>query len=269
MPPDELTPESVLRLNSCEKILWTVQDSETAQTYIPDWGLSAYFHIGWRAEDTPRPVDGLVDAIMEACGSKIEITGREWKVKDHHPIEPPRDVVNGTFGRPTSWINRGKRCTWGDIVSYLQGLGYEPEYDRGLKIKIQMHRGRADEVVHASSRFQGSLAILRVKETLVGGVPAKGGGDLLDPDYHHAAGWVAESPENDFLLIGDYCQTENYGNVGHTSVAVSEAGLAKLEVVDIIPALHHEWAESTGGITLRPSPEFAAWQEKNQFVQKI
>lgn len=253
IPPENLNQAKVLQTNNFEKILWVTQDSQTAQTYIPDWGLSALLNINRNLAERPRPDDGIISALMEACGGTMEITQREWPIEKANPhFGTPHNVVNGTFGRPTSWKFNAPGCTWQEIHNHITNLGYDIKPGSAGWVKLEKNQC----VAPADSKFLGSLVIYKCLEPLQG-QNRQGTGDLLDPDYHHAAEWGQKAQEADFLLIGDYCQTKIWGNVGHKAVALLEQALPKLELIAILPAYHYEWQDrpQTGA-----SPEELHWK---------
>lgn len=259
-PPEKVTQP--MRLNG-EKILWTATQSDVAQTYIPDWGCAAGLAMPWGQDPLPHPDDGIVSELIAACGGKLEICRREWPLEKATSPEtiPKHLIANGTFGRVTSWGCK-PQVTWTDILAHLRSLGYDTK-ERYLWIKTT-HDGQGKwPVVAAKSKLRGTLAIFEAVAPLQGSDHTKNGHDLLDPAYHHAAGWGENSPAADFLRIGDYCQTKTHGNVGHESIAILGPGLAKLRLVGLVEACHHEWDE-TGPISSGPTAEETQWRESQK-----
>jgi hypothetical protein len=118
---DTPTPNNPLRLN-CEAILWVAKDSATAQTYIPDWGHSAYFPWPWYSNsEIIRPDDGINTMLIEQCGGKLEISSRD------------------NCNRPTSW-SCNQRITWGNALELLEKLGYSKE-ESGAKVNNRLPCG--------------------------------------------------------------------------------------------------------------------------------
>lgn len=235
-PPETLSPVKVLKTNTCERILWCVTSRTIAKTYIPNWGLLSYCTLGWNDDDIPRPDDNVISSLMETIAGPLEIHQREWPLHKASQPEniPQRLIANNTFGRPTSW-KQNNRCTWGDIRKYLSHLGYTIGTDRRVKLKTRCRKDNFDEVMPANATLRGSLVTFQCKEPLNG--TDLSSGDLLDPDYHHAAKW-AKACTTDFFAINDYCQTELHGNLAHTSYAILPSSLPKLEVISISEASH-------------------------------
>lgn len=64
----------------------------------------------------------------------------------------------------------------------------------------------------------------------------------------------AEQAGYDGISIWDFAQSKQYGNVGHESIGIFPAGLAKLYTF-AIPAVGHDLADD---VTVPWTPEFAA-----------
>jgi len=258
---DSYPATNPLRLNNGEKILWCAGDSGTAQTYIPDWGGLAGFPIPWAADDTPRPDDGIITGLMEELGGPITIHRREWEFNPkYHSETPPERIANGTVGRPVSW-SQPNRVTYQTILAHLETLGYKIQGEHYLWLKTKANGWT--KIAPADSRLTGTLVIFEALQDLQGKNCCQG--DLMDPDYHHAAQWGKNTPSADFLQINDYCQTKKWGNVGHTAFAILQPGLDKLRILAEIPAHHFEWGQDPHPNT-NPSPEEILWrtnQEQN------
>lgn len=254
-------PENVrdpLRVNKGEGILWCATDSQTAQTYIPDFGGLAAVSLSFsRDEDIVRPDDGILTALMEMSKGPVQVHQREWPVERANPLLGPisSPVVNGTFGRPVSWSCQKGSCKWADIRKTLLDLGYDANQDF-LWVKSSYQDGKPT-VERSDARLDGALAIFTVTENLRGLAPEASEGSLLDPEYHRT--YRRRAPGVDFSFVNDFCQTKRFGNVGHTSVAVFEEGTRKLALVDVIGARHFEWEECP---EVGPSPEELAWSRQ-------
>jgi hypothetical protein len=253
--------DSPLKVNS-EGVLWCATDSGTAATYVPTWGASGGFSFPMRPTGAVSPTNDLNQALIRQCGGEIKIYDREISIPLDKLQEQPADQVvyrDGVakIGRPTSWsVNPG--VTWPEVLGKLEELGYDTKPENGFGwLKLDKDSQGRLAIAPEKSRFQGTLLIMETTEDLHGSNRRQG--DLLDPDYHQAHRMAREEAGRDFFVINDYCQTEKWGNVGHTSHAILPSGLAKLKLIAAIPALHNDWEHDMHPNT-NPCPEELAWE---------
>jgi hypothetical protein len=257
-PPEQL--KDPLRTNQGEGILWTTQDSQSAQTYIADWGASSNLRIPSNMEDIPRPDDAIVTALLEACGATVTINQREWPLAKYKPKDYPHHLsVNGTYGRATSWSIRPE-TGWKEIINLLKKLGYPAEPGKALWIKTQFNGRDRWNPVAANARHKGTLVIFETTEKLTLEDKTEEGDGLLEPAYHQAAKWAASS-KADGLLLEDFCQSETHGNVSHLAAGILKSGLNKLKVTATLPAQHHRWA---GQPSAGASREETQWRKQQK-----
>ncbi len=263
--PDRI--DSPLKVNA-EGVLWCAADSSTAATYIPAWGLLGGLGMPYRnLDDSVSPGDDVMQALIRQCGGKFTIHDREISVPLDELKDPPNDTIYrdgvAKMGRPTSW-SMEPRITWREIVGEMERLGYGSKADSGF---CWLKMGRDSEgrvaVVPADSQYQGALIIMETTQDMLGS--DRQHGDLLDPDYHHAARFAREEADQDFFTINDYCQTQKWGNVGHVSHAILPNGLAKLKVLAVLPAVHNDWEKDILPHT-NPCPEEKEWQKAQQLI---
>lgn len=249
-----------LSLNS-ERVLWLATSSLEAQTYIPDFGgshsLSIPHYGSWEGDDDITPDGYLRDALVKLCGSEVQIHDREHAcppdynpaLRTYGPDCSINDRGEWKWGRPTSWSQtREPWVAWPEVCLKLKELGYAAEPGAFLWVKTTSGgKDNLPRVHRADAQLEGTLAIYEVTAPMTGLDRTNNGGTLADPDYHRARKWaeLAVLGNRDFVAIDDYLQSNNAGNVGHTSIAVTSVGISKLRLVDMITAKHPRWPDVT------------------------
>lgn len=158
----------------------------------------------------------------------------------------------------------------------LKKLGYKPidnlnDYNENLSWRIKVNDG---EIKPADYRIEGRLLILKPKRDLKILDMTLGGkieGDLTDLDYHkHHWFEMAEKKGYDGIKINDFAQSNNYGNVGHTSIGLFPRALKDVET-DSIGAIHRDLDKNFN----RETPEYKSYKEKklkttkNEIMEEI
>jgi hypothetical protein len=244
--------EPTLRANEGDRCLWLAFEPSVAQTYIPASGTKELLAVqSFRLDESVRPTfngrgaDGallpsafyaaaLQFGFPAATGVEVEEWGgsaRSWGIPPGYPTY--RQVVERFAAMGYGWDGRDFRA-W----AKSSGGAYRPE----------------------DWREPGNLMIvdgwqgLRLYDWATGRE-----GDLTDCDYHKVEFFRELEREGwDGVVLHDFCQTENHGNVGHRSVGVFAGAAGRLRWA-AVPARHWEW-EGLGG-DWRGTEEFEnAWE---------
>lgn len=225
-------------------LLWAAEDSATAQTYIPAHGLwMSFLREEWRRNDTFRPRRDL-EPIWRAMGLELGDQTRFDRLGQAECFH---------------WANRkGSFPTMGEVYDFLDAGGYR---DGECAYRLPLSRAPSGEgwvMERADHRTPGRLFVLWPGRPLdLLDITRSEGGDLLDLDYHKLGIFGrARDAGLDGALIRDYCQSDNWGNVGHRSVGLFDAGLAACRW-DHVPATNFDWPEGRRP-EMGESPEFAS-----------
>jgi len=238
------TIEGPLRGGGYDNILWTAECSVVAQNYIPVSG--SIIHV--REITTYELKDGVFphDFELKLCGM----------------MGYKATIYSEKYGRPSSWawykdgesIHLTKKVLKDFIENELQ---YKPV--NGM-YKIRMNLG---EIKRADYKIDGQLFIMSVKpcENLkLYDYRRSSGGDLQDPEYNHLKNFKKiREMGYDGVIINDFVQSENWGNVGHTSTGLFPSGIEKVDMISI-PATNFDWNES---LRVSDTPEYKEFAIKN------
>ncbi len=167
-----------------------------------------------------------------------------------------------SMGRAERWSVPKDWPTYGQLVERLVAMGYPPPTETGFNawIAAESHGG-VDVFLPASHRVEGRLFLL--PKTDRDGNPLRlcdltqgREGDLTDPDYHRLASFRrAEAKGYDGIVINDFCQSKDWGNVGHRSVGLFAKTLERMDWA-VVPAASFDWPKERGGMAVTVTPEF-------------
>lgn len=233
-------------------LLWMTDSPAIAQTYIPDSGLSVLLLLSHRDEEPVVPTPYTI-AVAKHLGYGVEATwdqfgrAKSWKWHD--------------AGGATAGFRTGELC---EVLERV--LGYVPDrseqnFHRKYAIKFELVDG-VERILPADYHAPGEVFVfsptggdLRMADWIDGNARE---GDLQAPDHLRLGDFRAlEEAGYDGVIMPDFCQSETWGNVGHTSWGFFRSGLPKLQLVDSFPATHHDWAETVRGFP----PETTAYLE--------
>jgi hypothetical protein len=228
--------EGDLRPGGFDRAAWFADTPSVAQLYIPCAGLRVYV--------TP---DGLrwpslspqIRAIQAALGIEY----------DEAKVERDAHGCLRSYGLPRGWR---EFPTVEDVAARLQGLGFPV---RGAQIGF--HRGR---LLRPEECAPGRLFVVTPRTPLkIANLAAGGEGDLQQPQHLELSLFQrAAAAGYDGVLIHDFAQSREYGNLGHLSVGLFEHALPKTRLVEVVPATYEEfaWASATNAYPDAPPAYF-------------
>lgn len=234
--------QTELSISSYPDMLWTAENPAVAQAYISAVGSMALASVlRWRIDEHVPPAgehDRFGEAWRELAGAQFD------------------DVQYDASGRPKSY-RIIRRITWADMAQALIDLGYE--FGDGESAWVKTTDGPDGEVLlPANYRATGRLFILRPIAPLCLLDLTDAEGDLMDPAYRWFKVFKQVSKKGyDGVRINDFLQSEHFGNFGHVSVGLFDAGLDKMEYTSITaqrfdsPEIK-QWLDGT-------TPEFEDW----------
>jgi hypothetical protein len=237
-----------LRGGGYDGVIWTAEQPDVAQTYMPASGITTYIAAPreWELDSRVSPDKQFEAPMLRQMGYQF-------------------DVQHDDIGKAISWTSRdGRRMPRRrELFAYLRGhMGYQ-ESGRfsGYEVKTT-YETLADgssqvRYLPAAHRDQGSLFIMAGKDRLrVLDVAAETEGDEMNPQYNnHRWFRAAEAKGYDAIRIWDFAQSKKWGNVEHTSIGLLRGAIDKLDVVSM-PAVHFDWGDQ---IEKTMTPEYLAW----------
>lgn len=218
-------------------VFWTADSPLIAQTYIPDAGLTAYVSkpSEWRLDERVRP-----DRHSFWTDFAVNDMGR-----------PPPDVEYDAFGAAKSWSVDADWPTYRQCLAALRALGYAFMDDCE---QVKYASGPTGPIARADWQQPGQVFVtaadgLRLLDR------STGEGDLtekahLDFDLFRRA----EKAGYDGIVIDDFAQSIDCGNVGHRSVGLFAHVVDRLEFV-AYPAVHRR----LGGARSLGTPDFESF----------
>jgi hypothetical protein len=227
-----------------DRTLWTARCPFIAQQYIPASGMQLIFQkpSSWEMEARVRPDEGNV----------LYMLAKQMTGSDCHSVRRDDYGMAASFGCDPSWPRIG------EVVEYLdEELGYVA--DNGLYRLKSEFRGDIEIVRPSAWSMPGSLWMtiddgLRFRDIRQSGEP-----DLTVRE-HLAFGAFEDAAANgwDGVIINDFCQTDEWGNVGHLSYGLAPEPAAAAEWISI-PAARCDIGRLFDGE--RVTDELAAWME--------
>lgn len=221
-----------------DNVFWTAESKAIAKTYIPISGgsLSTDTRSILRPSKNPSTIN-----IQKALGVSYDSTSFTYRKDNPNELQSwrPPDVFlqeqkyhNGEEER-CEYVNKKME----EVFGYkAQGSGC------GAYWRIKMHFSvpqKADYVMEGKLLSLTLRRDFRIWDKTGGGAIE---GDLMDVDYHQVGLFrTIESKGYDGIKINDFCQSEDYGNVGHTSIGLFKHALPDVSIATE-PA-HHELLE--------------------------
>ena len=227
-------------------ILWMSETPDIAQNYIPETGSSTLVSLPeWRDQDLFVPNQGFNMQILKQMGyPKMNIewdqTGQAqswgWEDKSDRPM--PR---------------------YAEIRKYVtEVLGYSSK-NQTDSFEIKEFN---DEFVPADFKMEGTLLIAIGKDQLQIKDLTGDSGDLMDPTYNKIGLFENAKKEGyDGVRINDYAQSEMWGNLGHVSIGLFDAGVKKLQTQNMA-ASNFDWSEESPEPI--DTPEFSQWYQQQE-----
>lgn len=188
-----------------DSVLWTAQEPEVALAYLPSSGIKTGVHI-WQGDDAKVVQPSRHSAMHHIA----KVLGRA-----------AYDVEYGPDGRARSWRYPQSPATEGDVRRYIEDvLGYEPDLNGVYMLATELDPATGEFVyLPADYREPGSLYVLEGFKDMKFFVMATGESDLTDLQYNRTAQMrQIEAAGYDGVVIDDFLQSENWGNVGHRSI---------------------------------------------------
>lgn len=234
-----------LRGGGVDRTLWTARCPFVSQQYIPAAGMQLIFQkpSSWEMDSRVRPDEGDVFYALAR-----QMTGSDCK-----------NIRRDGCGMAISFVCDASWPKVGEVVEYMEGeLGYVA--DNGLYRLKSEFRGDTEIVRPAAWSMAGSLWMtidddLRFKDVRQSGEPDLTIKEHLAFDLFEEAamtGW-------DGVIINDFCQTDEWGNVGHLSYGLTPDAAAAAEWVSI-PATRCDIGRLFNGE--RVTTELADWLEQ-------
>jgi len=212
-----------------DELAWFADTPAVAQLYIPRSGLSIY--TGPRNLVRPSR-DTDIQMIQKAVGIVYDLTEVEW----------------GSNGRaesyyfPAGWDGLPDP---NEIAKRLNALGY-----KDIKSPFDYTEFRIaddDTLMLPGEAAQGFLYIATTMRDMKLWNKATGESDLLDLQYNDIRGFRdAEKAGLDGVLIDDFAQSEERGNLGHSSVGLFKNALRNIRTKRV-PAQYREFEHGQHG----------------------
>lgn len=238
-----------------DRLFWTALNPATAQSYIPATGgkvIAGFTRFEKDHSVPPHQNDPFYSIALTLCASE------------------PDNVQRDFLGRATSHRIPKGWPTYEDVAKHIERvLGYENQHQGSGSHRYVMRstgwdaQRRLPLIVHNDFKEVGRLLMIEGFEHLRLLDISTGEGDLTDPQHSKLRLFAqAEAQGYDGVIIDDFAQTENWGNVGHTSVGFFAHAIGDLNIKETA-ALRHEWGTSVKDLQVTTTPEFEAWQTQH------
>ena len=220
------------KVGGYDKAFWTSDSKAIAKTYIPVSG-------GIISLDTRSIVRATRNTSIINIQEAIGINYNTATFKDENN-EVRSYRIADVFDKPEYYNNETAQCNYVN-KKMEEVFGYKPKQGRdcwtGWEIKMHLSEPqKADYVMEGKLLSLTLLRDFKIWDKTAGGEIE---GDLMDVDYHKIDLFRnIESKGYDGIKINDFCQSEDYGNVGHASVGLFKHALGAVSVSEE-PA-HHE-----------------------------
>jgi hypothetical protein len=220
-------------------LVWTADLPTVAQAYIPRSGTQMLvsepspWRLGERVVPEPHGAWTLIARQMTGLEPDVELDRhrmlRSWAV-------------------PKGWP------TYGEAAEWVRSLGYSLADARSSWLSVRNVEG-ADLIVPADWKMPGRLLVTLPDGLRLADLRRSLDGDLTDLEYHDHAGFAAARAAGyDGVVINDFVQTREWGNVGHVSRGLFPEAAARLPWAEA-PAERFEWGER---MAERSTPAFDA-----------
>lgn len=218
--PFDLPP----RPGGYDQVLWTSTSPVVAQSYIPRAGMTLFagrplpYQLAERVEPAPQSFWYAVVRQMGFDAIEVEVD---------------------QYQRLKSWRLPADYPTYRDAVEWLARLGYDLASNGSAEVLTARENG-IEVIKPASWRMPGRLLVTIGDDLDLLDVADGREGDLTDPDYHKLGLFRHAEASREGILIHDYLQDPDYGNVGHRSYGLFGKTAARLPWLEI-PATHCSW----------------------------
>lgn len=226
--------EGALRPGGYDQVLWFADVPSIAQLYIPCSGGSAYM----TPEGLKRPSQhAATQALQRQTGIIYDYeSGVEWD----------------EYGRLRSYASprgfEGRIPTDAEVVEMLRDAGFgmlRPWESFSVDTYID-DEGRYHVLPPGTCRT-GRLFVARPRRDMKIYVMAHEEGDLMSPQYHAVKAFAALAERGyDGVLINDFAQSKEWGNLGHFSVGIFPHAVGDLEATSV-PAEYREFEDRRWG----------------------
>lgn len=210
-----------------DDVLWFADSPAVAQLYISRSGISMYAS----SSNIGRPSrDPYVRTVQRAIGLDFDLDDVRWGPTgraESYPI-------------PKGWEDVDLNLAWDrEVERRLAALGYEGKGRSGWKqYELLFSDGK---LLPPGGIQEGTLCVATTLRDMRLWKKALGEGDLTEVQYHDIPGFErALAAGLDGVLIDDFAQSEEWGNLGHLSVGLFEPALTDLSYV-CVPATYEEY----------------------------
>lgn len=224
-------------------VLWFADVPAIAQLYIPCSGITLHAPV-----DSFRlpSKDPSVQLVQRFLGIDYDLSQVKWDRSGWRPDSYPSPAGWDRIPRP------------GDIVERLRERGIPVDGD-GFFARVELKLDD-DRVMAADECTEGTLFVARPTRDMRIYVMSHGEGDLMSPQHREYERFVdLEQQGYDGLLIDDFAQSEEWGNLGHMSLGLFRRAVADLDVTSV-PAQYREFESRQWGTPEYPdgpAPYFA------------
>lgn len=241
--------EGDLRGGGYDNILWTSDLSTVAQNYIPIYGMTYSINkpAKYELDECVKPVGGYISVAKE-LGYTCEI-------------------YETNYIGPSCWswfkVDTGESCTFTkrEFIDYIENtLGYESE--NGIyKISISVENG-VEKLLPKDLKLKGRLYMFEIEEPLKFYNYSLGESDLTNLQCHDLSFFKkVKDLGYDGIIIDDFAQSKNWGNVEHISYGLFPRGIEKIKKIKYIEATNFDWEDSLDGFSVKQTPEYGKYKE--------
>lgn len=168
-------------------------------------------------------------------------------------------LLRDSSGRPQSWVYPPDAPTYAQASEFLNSLGYKEDRESLFRLKVDPV---LDVVLGADFRTSGYLYIIEGEESLRFFDLSTGDGDLSSPQHLRYELFARLQNEGfDGVIIDDFCQSPNKGNVGHRSWGIFAPALGRIRFQSI-PACEFDWPKNAAVGSMLSTPEFEGFQKE-------
>lgn len=233
-------------------LLWFARAPSIAQTYIPKAGVSMLLSL---------PVLG---------SSEMKSSVRPTYNKDGwHMVAMamglPDPEVTWERYLPVSWRIPNGWPTYEEAAHWLQEeMGYPIVPGGSVWVSVPRTPDGKEKLMPAAWRKPGTLIVAKTGEQRFYDLRiGQDVGDLTDPDHLKRDDFekIEAQGKWDGVIINDFLQSENHGNVPHLSLGFFERALEGLEWT-AIPACNYEWEPDEVPGREETTPEWRHWAMK-------
>lgn len=252
-------PDGLLRPRpgTYDQVHWTAPSSAVAQSYIPAAGGKTLLCINrFELDNSVRP-------------SRHSVATEIVRMMGHEA----QDVSYDHTGLAKSYRFQKGYPTHRELVQFVEEtLGYASQDDLGGDRRYWIKTGAWDAarqrptVLAANFKMAGTLLVLEGFEGMRFLNISTGDPDLQNLQYHRLKTFAAAREAGlDGVVIDDFCQTDQWGNLGHTSVGFFDSALPQLRVARQ-PAVRFDFGPSASDLHVQDTPEYLEFLANGKFV---